>query len=291
MAQEIEPGFFLMNDFKEVKPFYVKLFVEKGVQVLYKLRNWRERYHPEFLTKGEMYFTKPNELNDPFDIHRPLTFDVSVVETPAFLQKMIETAPEARHINTGRDAEIYAENELAKIRADPNSYFLNNYNDLIKSEEYNNQIGVFSLTIDPINDQLWGYYGGGQRGFAVGFDPIQLCEDLFSQGHFINYSDKIPASSIINLSYKAQSELMFQKNKKWEFESEFRFVRLLDTPERRKHTFQPGIVKEIILGPRIANEDEYEIIEVLRSKYPHVALYRIVCNYKNGKIGLVEQAF
>ena len=131
MVSEIEPGFFVMNDFEEVRSYYQDLFARKKVSALYKMRNWRERFSPEFLTKGEMYFTKPDELNDPFDIHRPLQFDVSVIDKPEFLTKMIQTAPAARGINPGRDAEVYAEKELDRIRENPQEYFLNNYIGLI----------------------------------------------------------------------------------------------------------------------------------------------------------------
>ena len=279
MLQEIEAGFFAAETFEDIKPIYTKLFGDNKVATLYKMRNWRERFHPEFLTKGEIYFARPNELNDPFDIHRPVRFDVSVIDTPAFLEKFIQTAPLMRGINPGRDAVSYAENELEKIRIDPHSYFLKNYIDLINNPAYNNQIGVLSLTYNLYDDQLWGYYGGGQRGFAVGFDPLLLCEDIFSQGSFINYTDEIPVSGIINVALRTQTDLMFQKNKRWGFEKEFRFIRILENRDRRIHHYSPEIVKEIILGARIPEDDEEEIINIRHNIYPQASVYKIEYDY------------
>ena len=262
--------FRMVNDFSEVKPFYRQLFAERRIRNIYKMRNWEEKHHPEFLNERQMYFSPPNELNDPFDIHRPVRFDVSVIETPEFLQRMIDTVPAARGINPGNDAKAYAENELEQIRKGPQRYFLKNYEDLVNSEEYNKKVGVLSLTTDPVNEQTWGYYGGGLKGFAVGFDPMKLCAEIFSEGQFVEYTKAIPVSNIINASLSEQSRLMFQKHPKWQFENEFRFVRFMDNEKRRFHYYNAEIVNEIILGVRIKDQVREQIIPVIQDNFPHV---------------------
>ena len=197
---------------------------------------------------------------------------------------MIQTAPSASVINPGSDAESYAENELELIRKDAQAYFLKNYLDLLSDPTYNAKIGVLSLTSNPLDDQIWGYYGGGLRGFAVGFDSTLLCESIFSEGNFVDYTDHISVSGIINTSLKAQSEAMFQKNRKWAFEKEFRFIRYLEDEARRIHIYPPEIVLEIILGPRIPQNDKEMIIETVRTRYPHAALKQMVCDYTEALI-------
>lgn len=219
MIEEIEPGYFSVGSFDEVKSFYKQLFTKRDVTTLYKIRNWRERFHPEFLTNGEIYFTKPSELNDPFDIHRPFKFDTSIIDNPEFLQKLIEQAPDFLGTNPGRDSQIASENYLNEvIKKNPELYFLNNYERMVNESWFNDHIGVFSLTYNVIDEQLWGYYGGGLKGYAVGFDPMLITESLFAQGFFVNYNDEIKISGIINQSLKSQSENWFSKNTKWQFE-------------------------------------------------------------------------
>ena len=286
MIREPEAGLYVYDTFEEVRPYYEELFSKNGIEILYKLRNWRERFHPEVLTKGELYFSRPSELNDPFDIHTPMQFDLSVIDDPRFLAKMIETAPAARGINPGRDATIYAEKTLDEIKKDPASYFIKNYEDLINNPTYNDGIGVLSMTTNATDKQLWGYYGGGLKGFAVGYDPIMLCEELFAPGNFVQYTDKIPVSTIINVSQKVQHELLYQKTKEWGFESEFRFTRAIDPDdqERRIHAVSPKIIKEIILGPRIQEIDKDEILEVVHKRYPHARVIQLYCDYSNATL-------
>lgn len=287
MVTEIEEGFVTVTAFSEIKDIYEKVFEKENIKTLYKIRNWRERYHPEFLGKGEIYFTPPLELNDPFDITRPVKFDTSIIENSEFFQRLVKGATELFGINPGYDAEIFAKKKLDEIRLDPNSYFLKNYEDYVNSENYNNSVGVFSVTTNPCDEQLWGYYGGGLKGFAIGFGPIALCEELFSRGALIDYTDEIRISKIINKSLKENAMSFFQKNEKWKFESEFRFVRMIDPEQkRRKHHFQPQIVTEIILGPRTPKEDEKEILEIAVSRYPQAKLLRLKCDYAKGNMFL-----
>ena len=286
--KQLEMDYYAVERFDEIRDWYQALFTENNVTTLYKIRNWRESFHPEFLTNAEIYFGRPNEMNDPFDIHRPVTFDISIIERPEFFEKLVTTATSYMGVNPGRDAQIVAQKKLDEIRRDPKTYFLNNYMEMIEDPAYNDRFGIFSLTTNPCHDQLWGYYGGGLRGFAVGFDPMRLAEELFSQGNFIYYTDENHFSTVINQSRKDQAEMLFKKNRRWSFESEFRFVRLIDDQSRRFHKYSPEALKEIILGPRIAQEDKEAILNVKSAKYPHAKLYYLKCDYSNGKVYLAD---
>jgi hypothetical protein len=46
---------------------------------------------------------------DPFDIHKPFKFEVSVIETTAFFEKMVAYAIEEKGIMPGGDAEVFEE--------------------------------------------------------------------------------------------------------------------------------------------------------------------------------------
>ena len=39
-------------------------------KTIYKYRNWDNKYHRRLITNLELYFPKPQELNDPFDSQR-----------------------------------------------------------------------------------------------------------------------------------------------------------------------------------------------------------------------------
>lgn len=288
MIQKLEPGFYASDNFDELLPICEKYFGDNKIETLYKLRNWNEKHHPEFLTLGELYFSKPSDLNDPFDIHRPINFDVSFINEEWFFEELVK--------NINKDtlnlqlARTRASNQLDEIRKNPTVYFLKNYEDIVSSSWFDNSIGIFSLSTDPLNDQLWGYYGGGLKGFAIGFDPMSLTRDLQLNGRLIRYHDTFKSSDLIG-GMKDHLNLYFQKNTKWVFESEFRYCTIIDNGEQRKRYFSPSTVKEIILGLRISPENKKAIIEVAQKKYPHVKIYQLKPDYLVGKIIMVEIEF
>jgi hypothetical protein len=287
MKTEVEPNYYVVDCFEDMRSYYEELFATKNCPILYKVRNWREMYHPEFLTKGEIYFSRPNELNDPFDIHRPKKFDVSVIDSKEFYHKLVEDAPHFLRTAPGRDSEVAASNYLEyEIRPNPEEFFLRNYVIMINDKQYNETIGVLSLTTNPLDEQLWGYYGGGLKGFAVGFDSMRLTEELFCQARFVKYNDEISTSTIISKSKKSLTDGWYEKNKKWHFESEFRFAKLIHEKSPRIHHFTPEIVSEIILGPRIPEDDENAIKNIWKCRYPNSKLFKIQCNYSNGTLSL-----
>ncbi len=288
MVEKLEEEFFAVEAFDDVRRYYENYFAKNDITTLYKIRNWRERYHPEFLKDGEIYFSRPNELNDPFDITRPIKFDIAQIETPEFLNRLIESASEVMGINPGIDSKIYARNKLEEIRNNPINYFANTYLKMINGKWYNDSFGVFSLTVNILDEQLWGYYGGGLKGFAVGFHPMELCEALFlryGQGAIVTYLDEILPSKIIGKSLREQKEQLFQKFNKWRFESEFRFVgRFTESQVDRFCKLSPKVVKEVILGPRVPETDKEEILKIVELRYPTAILYQVVCDYINGGI-------
>ena len=49
-------------------------------KILYKYRDWRNKYHRNLITKQEIYFPKPSEFNDPFDGNIPVRWDLMTYE-------------------------------------------------------------------------------------------------------------------------------------------------------------------------------------------------------------------
>lgn len=284
LMKEVEKGLYGVESFDEIKYQLQDYFTENKITTLYKIRNWREKYHPEFLSNGEIYFTRPNELNDPFDIHKPFKFDISVIETTIFFKKLVDYAIEVKGVMPGRDAEIIAKKQLNEIRENPTNFFLTNYMGMVNSKRYNNSYGVFSVTTNINDEQLWAYYGGGLKGFAVGFNPIALCEELFSSCNPVNYSEEIFVSKIIDIGLKEHLDVFFHKYPKWDFESEYRFFRAFREGDqsRRIHIYKPATVTEIILGLRTPDEDEEAILGVVNNRYPHAKVSRMKCDYSNG---------
>jgi hypothetical protein len=281
MIEELEPGYYTVETIQELLALSKNYFAVKKIETLYKLRNWNEKYHPEFLKEGQIYFARPNELNDPFDIHRPVQFDISVINEQWFFEELTKIA-----LHNGShslsDANTRASNQLDIIRKDPRGYFLRNYEEMINSKWFNDQLGILSFSTSPMDDQLWGYYGGGLKGYAVGFDPIELTRQLNLPGFLVEYTDTIATTGLIGGTLKQQADLYNQKNTKWSFESELRYSTVIESEEERIKYYTPMAVREIILGPRISAENEKEILEVVKEKYSHAQIFKLQVDYLNG---------
>ena len=273
-----------VTSFEEIRQHLTDQFKQAGVDTIYKVRNWSENHHPEFLTKGEMYFSPPKFLNDPYDLSRPTHFDTTVIHEKSFFNRLVSSALELGYAKTEAEANIAAYKRLEIIKKDPEKYFLDNYITYVESDYFNDIVGVLSLTTKVTNNQLWGYYGGGQKGFAVGFDPIKLCELLFEYAKpgFVDYTDEIRASGIINQNGTDFWNEFFVKNTGWKLESEYRFVALLASKNDRFRYFSPELVKEIILGPRMRDDEKEKVIKTKNTLYPDAQLIQMKLDYKNG---------
>lgn len=254
-----------------------------NINLLYKIRNWEERYHPDILKKGEFYFARPFELNDPFDVHRPLKLIKINLDTEEFFKKLVKFEL-VINLKSLEEAIRAANSRLLIIKNNPEKYFLTNYLQMINSDYYNNRIGILSLTTNPENEQLWGYYGGGLKGFAVGFDAYSIILDMKQIFKKVQYGNNFNFEIIPEFDV---CDLFFEKSKNWEFESEFRFL-WLEPNYKRTIPFSSNSLKEIIFGPRITIVNKQSILRIVRDKYSHIKLFQLEPDYILGKINKIE---
>ena len=48
--------------------------------ILYKYRDWTNKFHRNLITHQEIYLPKPSEFNDPFDGNIPIRWDLMTYE-------------------------------------------------------------------------------------------------------------------------------------------------------------------------------------------------------------------
>src|SRR5258706_5729311 len=140
-------------------------FRKSTPRILYKYRNWINEKHKEVLTKSQIWFSSPKQLNDLYDIRLAYTFDAEEVNRPEFFAKLRKQFPGMTRLIPGtRDFEIALENHYNKIKHDPIKWFNENQWNLRKGAVYD-EIGLFSTTVNPIDDRMWAYYGDSHCGY------------------------------------------------------------------------------------------------------------------------------
>jgi hypothetical protein len=209
----------------------------------------------------------PKELNDPYDIRVPVTFDVAEIEHPTFYKEFrkygqVAFASLARN---PQDLEILLQNKLRMIKEDPTAFFEKNL-EVMRSSNLFDGVGVLSLSAECMNPAMWAYYGSNNQGFCVGFDTIELLRDhLWSFGP-AKYSDEPIRISLINPQDRKNE--FFLKSTTWSHEKEYRCIEFsIKTNSDRKIKFNRSIIKEVLFGTAIKKEHEEEIIDLLKQDY------------------------
>lgn len=258
---------YLFDDFKEVEESIRKL----APPIIYKYRaDWSNPYHKEFITHQSLWFAAPRDLNDPYDIRTPVQFDVSEIEHPIFLSKLKAhfIANNSGAAYTERDINVICENKLDEIRQNPKAYFEKNYRDLREGDIYD-RVGLFSCTTDELNETMWAHYGNNHKGFAVGFNTVELSRNLLCSIGPVKYNDEVPHYSFINPKMDDDFDTYFLKSKKWEYENEFRYFTIGDDPNiGRVKTYPISSVTEFLLGTNFPEDQKDHFVNEVRKIFP-----------------------
>lgn len=252
-----------------------KEFRKSTPPVLYKYRNWGDKNHIETLTKQQIWFSNPKQLNDLYDIRLAYSFNSEEVFSPLFYAKLKKEFPQMTRFLPGTKKFEYAlENHYELIKADPQKWFNENLANLRKSNLYD-VIGLFSTTTDPLEELMWAHYGDSHRGYCLGYDSFQLWQakkSMFGSAHYIG--QPVRYSFIDN----NPEDLMdvFIKSARWSYEKEYRLITFVESDEERLAKVKPSALKEVILGSQISLKSEGEIIDCLKNIYEsRVLLYKI----------------
>jgi len=190
---------------------------------------------------GTIKFSHANEFNDPFDCYQEVDLNKlskSFSENEKFYKNIgdeLRLTPAQRII------------EKPKQRKKLENEFFSNL-----AEIFNNQIGICSLSRNPLNLLMWAHYATSHFGFVVEFSiPSLLDSDCHCLVPFpVKYNNEKP----IITHYKCFKEHFLTKSLDWEYEKEERVIDL-----NRGHGIHPydrkKILKSVIAGMRMSDTD------------------------------------
>ena len=129
--------------------------------ILYKYKNLYEqqsfKYALESLEKKYLYFSRPSELNDPFDCQIQFNFDANDKE---YLQWIKDNRKKIKVNN--RLATVDGIKKL--IQEDKVVNGLTNMGKYIVDKNH-----LLSLTTDCMNESMWALYAGNYNGICIGY--------------------------------------------------------------------------------------------------------------------------
>lgn len=208
---------------------------------LFKFRKI-DKYLLGMLVQSEIYFARPEQLNDPFDctvdIPNALNNAISKADTtvPVILQKL-------------RDKKMLLEDIQNRIQT----------------------VGVCSFSLELKNTLLWAHYGDNHRGICLMYDfpetffykpgilgvaevdygESPLCAWFLEEAPSLESAEKFGTSLITKaLTIKAKS---------WRYEKEIRIVR----EEPGIHCLERHQLKQVCFGMRTPKADVTLVRELL----------------------------
>jgi hypothetical protein len=242
------------------------------------------------ISEGTIKFTQPSKLNDPFDCSPD--FDVSSIEDYLKTRPdLLRRAGEALNLSS---AELVKE-EPAMIKrvetaAEEGAF----------SKPAVEQVGICSLTRDPLNLLMWAHYACGHTGFVVEFDIPLVVTDVDSPPtkdrilewltpQVVEYQVTRPVANFFDDKDTMGKKQFLIKEKCWTYEQEERVIDYIRGHGIHKYD-RPTILSSIIAGMNIGPKEYMALVKSVE-KVNHelnltIGIYRAEPVKGKGRFGL-----
>ena len=253
-------------------------------ETIYKYRDWKNGNHKKNLTNQEIFFSSPRLFNDPFDCRLQIAYyKLKEDENLAKDYFSIFVERQLPHL-TKHQKEIEVQRLISEGRFKDDEYI---YEANQKSiEQLHDIYGVLSLTAVKDNILMWAHYSNDHHGFCVGFDSIKLFEYFGGGGGKINYEDNYPIilptdDLIVQMAKQTHTKASF-----WDYEIEYRLSKM--NFSNKAISIPAEFITELILGYKISESDESEIVDIISTKLPHVNILKTKPRKLEFEFDLVE---
>lgn len=240
---------------------------------VYKYRTWSNPCHQTIITDQEVYFAPPSSFEDKLDCKIPLRWNLLTgreIYDKYYLDAQ-EKHPEWTRQQKRKFARDWTKRSPVKKKEIVAQIELEN------ADKFDVRFGVLSLTAIPDNHSMWEKYSEKGQGFCVGFDP-KIMFKFFGGGGKVEYYDTLPdIHPMPKHSFAKQNYLqVFSKERKWEFEQEYRVHKFSKDPfskNERVIRIPPEAFQEIIFGYNMNESDFNDILSHL-DDLRHISLFQ-----------------
>lgn len=260
------------------------------------------KYLLDSIKKKYFYFSRPCELNDPFDCFIPKNY---AYESEEQLQRFVELS------NKKKDRPFNVTKEYVKQRIKDKKY-----------EEFDYQVlnhsHILSLSDSWNNESLWGKYSDTYNGICLGYSSYQengeyyinvkgKIADLFydvKNNHIPDFIEITKVDydnvgdhkfNIFNMDLQVLIYNIFHKKQCWSNENEYRVF--CHDNERKyvkdkkgllnKIEYPENILKEVMFGYNMKKSKMKKIYETIRKNYSNISeisFYIVKPDFTNYKL-------
>lgn len=257
---------------------------EKIPSILFKYRDWTNKFHQKLITNQEIYLPRPSEFNDPFDGNIPVRWDLMTYEE--CFEKNLEL------INTvHKDKDQKLVREYAKKVTDEKTLWHPEKLSKERPEQldkWNSIIGLFSLSKLNDNILMWSHYSLNHTGFIVGLRTESLINDYdFDYLEPIKYQEEYPIIKGTDDTTIQFYKKFFHKSELWEYEKEWRLSK--NHIEKRLVKLKKETIDQIIIGCGADKKRTKEIVEKAKKHLlPSTKIYKADKSEENFELTINE---
>lgn len=237
---------------------------------------WRHRpddqkneYAIDELEEGYIYFSKPDELNDPYDCFFGL---IKMKKDQQKMKKYFQKKyPWSNRKERRNQAKELVKTDGAKIIKEAHMRVAQ-------------QVGIASFTISCGNLMMWSHYSNFHKGICLGFNKI-VDEDYF-ESFRVNYLKTDEEYEIYEYDptdneqfIKAMRHLVSTKSFLWGEEYEQRIIRQF----HGKYKFPPRALEFVIIGSQAETQFENKVLTAISKNgmYDNLRVFKMLPSKQN----------
>lgn len=212
------------------------------------------------ISKGTIKFTQPSKLNDPFDCSP----DVDTSRIADYLETrpdLLRMAGEALNLSTAKLVkEKPAMIKRLETVAERGAF----------GQPVVEQVGICSLTRDPLNLLMWAHYARHHTGFVVEFDIPLVVTDVDSPStdrllewltpQVVEYQVPKPVVSFFDDKDTMTKKQFLIKGADWTYEQEERVIDYVRGHGIHKYD-RPTILSSIIAGMNMGHQEYMALVK------------------------------
>lgn len=257
-------------------------------QILYKYRNWKDKYHKRLIINNELYFSSIDQFNDPFDSIVPLSFELIPKEKvrKKYFKYLKYLNPNLNREHRKLLTKLYIKS--AEFYNPERQKWHKKYQIKYRIKEY----GIFSLSSEKDNIIMWSHYSDSHRGYCIGYyrDKImELRQKIWIENkiqfniHKVEYKNEYPK---YDPTFMTNEEMiikpLYTKSKDWKYENEYRLICIFRS--KFSININDDIIAEVILGCKMPDCHKKEIINIIKTKNFDIPIFE--AKLKENQYGL-----
>ena len=218
---------------------------------------------------NEIYLPSPPTFNDPFDCLPDFDMRSTLEDrVESYKRALTRLRPDLNQTEQARLAHHIAKSPVVNPESDEARLTMQRLHD----EQVRNNIGVYCVSERPDSLLMWSHYAESHSGLCLEFDssaiPFAIAQPVVYQ------KARRPVGRATESDEQSMEKALLTKSDDWDYEEEWRVI---------EYQLGSGIYEipndaltGVILGARISNDHEQEILRWLQHRLPRIPAYRSI---------------